>query len=120
MLISMMSVTPFFCQLSNSPFFIALGIGQVGMGLAHTGAEQFHAAARASRFDDGRFARARLSELLGHRGRERIDSGGTHYPDLVARRRRVGHRGQCHDGRSRRHGYELAVHLILPGLTGGR
>ena len=94
----------------------ARGVGQVGVGLADAGAEELHAAAGAGRLDDRRLAGAGLAELLGNGRGERIDGRGANDPDLVACRRRIGHRDQSRDGRSRRDGYELAVHACSPWL----
>ena len=50
---------------------------------ADAGAEQFRAAARTGRFDDGRFVIGVAAELLGHSGREREDGRRTDDADLI-------------------------------------
>ena len=116
-LISTMSLTPFFWQSSNSLFFMRREALVTSGWPAPTPAQNsFMPPPVPVDSTTGVLPRAGLAELLGHRRGERIDGRGTDDPDLVARRRRVGHRDHSHDGRSRREGYELAVHADSPWL----
>jgi hypothetical protein len=117
---STMSLTPFFWQSSYSPFLMAREACHVGVISADAGAEQLQTAARACRLDNRRLAGARLAELLGNRGRERIHRRRADDADLVAGDSRAGERYRADNGRRRRARDELCAHTdLLREVTAG-